>query len=309
MDNFSLWTKQNIIDIIFDFNEKNDELLRDFINWYIVDNNFIYILSNRDFYSVECLKLLLNKIKVFIDVKNNDIILEEKVIQKINIDEKNNDIILEEINIDEKIDVIQQKDIDEKIEIKEIDVIQQKDIDEKIEIEEDSDDYVINDENYCNKDDVEIVHNNTEEVNKNTEGDVEKNNTEEEVDKNTEGYVEKNNTEEEVDKNTEGYVEKNNTEEEVGDKEDYTEEDVEEEVDDKEDDTEEDVEDAEENLIINKFSNNEIILLLNILEEDIKKFRNHTYIINKYKEQLYFYNIFYKGFTTGILVYFLLKLI
>ena len=52
MYNFSLWTKQNIIDIIFDFNEKNEELLREFINWYSIDNNFLYILSNREFYHI-----------------------------------------------------------------------------------------------------------------------------------------------------------------------------------------------------------------------------------------------------------------
>ena len=34
MDNFSLWTKENITDIIFNFNKNNAELLRNFINWY-----------------------------------------------------------------------------------------------------------------------------------------------------------------------------------------------------------------------------------------------------------------------------------
>ena len=70
MDNFNLWTKQNIIDIIFNFNEKNYELLRNFIEWYKIESNYMYILSSRYFYSIECMNLLLITVNSFIDVKN-----------------------------------------------------------------------------------------------------------------------------------------------------------------------------------------------------------------------------------------------
>jgi hypothetical protein len=79
MDTFDLWTKQNIIDIIFHFNKKNYELLRNFIKWYDIEDNYMYILSTRYFYSNECLKLLLSTINAFIDVKNNDISEEVSV--------------------------------------------------------------------------------------------------------------------------------------------------------------------------------------------------------------------------------------
>ena len=132
MDTFDLWTKQNIIDIIFHFNEKNYELLRNFIKWYDIENNSIYILSTRYFYSNECLKLLLSTINAFIDVKNNDI-SEEDVVNE----------------LDKEIDIKTDLVIDE-LE-KEINIIEKIDINE-LEKKNDSDEYVINDDYYFTKD-------------------------------------------------------------------------------------------------------------------------------------------------------------
>jgi hypothetical protein len=101
-----------------------------------------------------------------------------------------------------------------------------------------------------------------------------------------------------VDEDIHEYVQEDVVEEEdVG--EDVVEEDV----------VEEDVVEDDNNLIISKFSNNEIILLLNILEEDAKKFSKHNYIIGKCKEEICFYNNFYLGFMTGMFIYCLLKFV
>jgi hypothetical protein len=228
MDNFDLWTKQNINDIIFNFNEKNYELLRSFIKWYEIESNYMYILSTRYFYSNECMELLLSTINAFIDVKNNDI-SEDEVVNEL---EKEIDII-EEVVVNEL--------------EKEIDIIEE-DIVNELEKKNDSDEYVINDDYYFK-----------------------------------ENIVKK-----------EDVVEDSEDREEVGE-------------DNEEVDEEEEVGKDNNNLIINKFSNNEIILLLNILEEDTKKFSKHNYIIGKCKEELFFYNNFYIGFTTGIIVFYLLK--
>jgi hypothetical protein len=243
MDSFDLWTKQNIIDIIFHFNQKNYELLRNFIKWYDIEDNYMYILSTRYFYSNECLKLLLSTINAFIDVKNNDI-SEEVVIDELE----------KEINI--KKDLV----IDELS--NEINIIKKIDINE-LEKKNDSDEYVINDYYF------------------------------------RENIVKK-------EENVEEHIENDAEDDAENDAEDDAEDDAE---NDAEDDAEDDAEnDAEDDLIINKFSNNEIILLLNILEEDTKKFSKHNYIIAKCKDEIFFYNNFYLGFTTGILVYCLLKL-
>ena len=209
MDNFDLWTKQNINDIIFNFNEKNYELLRSFIKWYEIESNYMYILSTRYFYSNECLEVLLSTINAFIDVKNNDI--------------SEDDVVNE---LDKEIDITEEVVVNE------------------LEKKNDSDEYVINDDYYFKENRVK-----------------------------NEDVVEDSEDREEVDEEVLREDEDNN------------------------------------NLIINKFSNNEIILLLNILEEDTKKFSKHNYIIGKCKEELFFYNNFYIGFTTGILFYCLLKLL
>ena len=235
MDTFDLWTKQNIIDIIFHFNEKNYELLRNFINWYDIESNSIYILSTRYFYSNECLKLLLSTINAFIDVKNNDISEEEAVIHEL------------EKEIDIKKDLV----IDE-LE-KEINIIEKININE-LEKKNDSDEYVINDDYYFTKDIVKKEENTEDD-------DVE---------------------DDDVDDVAEDDAEDNAIEDD-------------------------DAKDDDNKLIINKFSNNEIVLLLNILEEDTKKFRKHNYIIAKFKEKLFFYNNFYLGFTSGLLFYFFFK--
>ena len=266
MDTFDLWTKQNIIDIIFHFNEKNYELLRNFINWYDIESNSIYILSTRYFYSNECLKLLLSTINAFIDVKNNDISEEEAVIHEL------------EKEIDIKKDLV----IDE-LE-KEINIIEKININE-LEKKNDSDEYVINDDYYFTKDIVkkeEAVEEHIEDDDIKEDDEVEEDNAEEHI--------------EDDDIKEDDEVEEDNAEED-----EVKEDDIKEKDDNSEDD-------AEDNLIINKFSNNEIILLLNILEEDVKKFSKHNYIIAKCKDQLFFYSNFYLGFTTGILIYYFLNL-
>ena len=147
MENFSLWTKENVNDIIFNFSKKNAELLRNFINWYNYGENYIYILSNREFYSTECLILLQSTINSFINIKNDD--LEETVVE-----EKNN---LEEKIIDEN---IAEENNDE----------QKDDLKETIIDENDSDEYVINDEYYCNKNEVvKDLNEEIEDLNKNNE--------------------------------------------------------------------------------------------------------------------------------------------
>jgi hypothetical protein len=247
MDTFDLWTKQNINDIIFNFNEKNYELLRNFIEWYDIESNYMYILSTRYFYSNECLKLLLSTVNAFIDVKNNDILEEEDVNQL-----ENN-----EINIKDEVDI----DVNELENNKEINITEEVIFNES-EKKNDSDEYVINDDYYFTK-----------------EEDVE---------------------------DSVGEDVGEDVEEDVG-------EDVEDDVKDNvEDDVVEDVGDDVEdynNLIISKFSNNEIVLLLNILEEDTKKFSKHNYIIGKCKEEICFYNNFYLGFMTGMFIYCLLKFV
>ena len=230
MDNFDIWTKQNINDIIFNFNEKNYELLRSFIKWYEIESNYMYILSTRYFYSNECLKVLLSTINAFIDVKNNDISEDDDVNE-----------------LDKEIDITEEVVVNE-LE-KKNDIIEEEVINE-LEKKNDSDEYVINDDYYFKEN---IVKN--------------------------EDVVEDSEDREEV-------VEDDKVDGEV--------------LREDEDNN---------NLIINKFSNNEIILLLNILEEDTKKFSKHNYIIGKCKEELFFYNNFYIGFTTGILFYCLLKLL
>jgi hypothetical protein len=246
MDNFDLWTKQNINDIIFHFNQKNYELLRNFIEWYDIESNYMYILSTRYFYSNECLKLLLSTINAFIDVKNNDISEE----------------IVNELEKEEDIDV---NELEKEINITEEVIFNESDK------KNDSDEYVINDDYYFTK-----------------EKDVVK-----DVIVDYDDYVR-----DDVDEDIHEYVQEDVVEEEdVG--EDVVEEDV----------VEEDVVEDDNNLIISKFSNNEIILLLNILEEDAKKFSKHNYIIGKCKEEICFYNNFYLGFMTGMFIYCLLKFV
>ena len=238
MDNFDLWTKQNINDIIFHFNKKNYELLRNFIKWYDVESNYMYILSTRYFYSNECLKLLLSTINAFIDVKNNDI--SEEIVNEL----ENN----KEINIKDEVDI----DVNKLENNKEINITEEVIFNES-DKKNDSDEYVINDDYYFTKekDVVEDVV---------VEDDV----------------VEDDDVDEDIHK--------------------YVQEDV-----------VKDVVEDDNNLIISKFSNNEIILLLNILEEDTKKFSKHNYIIGKCKEEICFYNNFYLGFMTGIFIYLLSK--
>jgi hypothetical protein len=243
MDNFDLWTKQNINDIIFNFNEKNYELLRSFIKWYEIESNYMYILSTRYFYSNECMELLLSTINAFIDVKNNDT-SEDEVVNELN----------------KEIDIIEREEVVINELNKEIDIIEDEVVNE-LEKKNDSDEYVINDDYYFKEN---IVKN--EDV-------VEE---DKEVDREEDDEVIEDDAigEEKVEDDAVG-------EDEVGE--------------------------DNNNLIINKFSNNEIILLLNILEEDTKKFSKHNYIIGKCKEELFFYNNFYIGFTTGIIVFYLLK--
>jgi hypothetical protein len=273
MDNFDLWTKQNINDIIFNFNEKNYELLRSFIKWYDIESNYMYILSTRYFYSNECMELLLSTINAFIDVKNNDI-SEEVDVNEL---EKKNDIS-EEVDVNE---LEKKNDISEEVDVNELE--KKNDITEEVDVnvlekKNDSDEYVINDDYYFKEN-------------------IVKNEVGEEVDDDVDEVGEE--YREEVDDNV---VE---DEEEVGEDLDEDGEEVGEEVVD--DVGEEEDGEDNNNLIINKFSNNEIILLLNILEEDTKKFSKHNYIIGKCKEELFFYNNFYLGFTTGIFVFYLLK--
>ena len=250
MDNFDLWTKQNIIDIIFHFNEKNYELLRNFIKWYNIKNNYTYILSTRYFYSNECLKVLLSTINAFIDVKNNDISKEVDIVNEL----EKEIYISEEVvvnELDKEIDIIEKVVVNE-LE-KEINIIEKIDINE-LEKKNDSDEYVINDDYYFTKDIVKKEENTEDD-------DVE---------------------DDDVDDVAEDDAEDNAIEDD-------------------------DAKDDDNKLIINKFSNNEIVLLLNILEEDTKKFSKHNYIIAKFKEKLVFYNNFYLGFTAGLLFYFLFK--
>ena len=279
MDNFDLWTKQNIIDIIFNFNEKNYELLRNFIKWYDIECNYMYILSTRYFYSIECMKLLLSTIDSFIDVKNIDVIEESDIDVKElenenDILEKTDDNNVEEVNkLENEIDIQEVNELEKKNDVKEVNELEKKN---------DNDEYVvINDDYYITKDIVkkqEIVQEIAEEIAENNE-DVE---AEDKDFDNTE--AEEDNDDEDQD------FDDNETEEDndVEDEDDF-------------------VEDDNDNLIINEFSNNEIILLLNILQDDTKKFRKHNYIIGKCKEELFFYNNFYLGFTTGIFVFCLLK--
>jgi len=286
-DNFDLWTKQNIIDIIFNFNEKNYKLLRKFIKWYDIESNYIYILSSRYFYSNECLKLLLSTINAFIDVKNNDISEEIDINDTVNDLEKYNET-----------DITKEVNINELEKYKEIDIIEEDNNDNELKKKNDNDEYVvINDDYYLTKDIIK-------------KEDVEKEDVEEE-DVDEEDVNEKDVNEEDVnqeDVDEEDVEEEEDVNQEDVDEEDVDEEDVEEDVN-QEDVDEEDVDKEYNNLIINKFSNNEIILLLNILEEDTKKFTTHNYIIGKCKEEIFFYNNFYLGFTAGIFVYFLLKLL
>jgi hypothetical protein len=346
MDNFDLWTKQNIIDIIFNFNEKNYELLRNFIKWYEIESNYMYILSTRYFYSNECLKLLLSTINTFIDVKNTDIL------EKIYIDDDDVKEIEEENNIIEDIDVNvnelekeiedidvnvnelekEIEDIDVNVNVNELekeiedidvnvnelkkeiedDIIKDVDVDE-LKKKNDSDEYVINDDYYFTKD---IV--------KKEDSDIDETCIDKDIVDESGIIIDE---DDEDDEDVED-VEKDNVDIEDDDVEDN--EDV---VDEEEDDIEDDVEDVDEdvvdedvyvedvdvvdeedeededNLIINEFSNNEIILLLNILKEDTKKFSKHNYIIGKCKKKIFFYETFYLGFTTGMLVYCLLKLL
>ena len=283
MDTFDLWTKQNIIDIIFHFNEKNYELLRNFINWYDNEDNSIYILSTRYFYSNECLKLLLSTINAFIDVKNNNI-SEEDVVNELDkeIDIKK-DLVMDEL--EKKINIIEKIDINE------------------LEKKNDSDEYVINDDYYFTKDIVKKE--------ENVEDDAEDDNAEDdnaEDDNAEDDNAEDDNAE---DDDEDDDAEDDNAEDDDAEDDDAEDDDAEDddaEDDDAEDDDAED-DDEEDKLIINKFSNNEIVLLLNILEEDTKKFSKHNYIIGKCKEELFFYNNFYLGFTAGLLFYFLFKFV
>jgi hypothetical protein len=269
MDTFDLWTKQNIIDIIFHFNKKNYELLRNFIKWYDIEDNYMYILSTRYFYSNECLKLLLSTINAFIDVKNNDI-SEEVVIHELELEKENN--IKKDLVIDEL--------------AKEINIKEELVVDE-LEKKNDSDEYVINDDYYFTKEENvekdDVVEDNDDEDNDVVEDDVVEDNDVEDNDVVEDDVVE------------------DDVEEDDVEEDDVVEDDIEEDNVVKDDAKDSDV-------MMDGFSNNEIILLLNILEEDTKKFSKHNYIIGKFKEELFFYNNFYLGFTTGILVYFLLKL-
>jgi len=148
MDNFDLWTKQNINDIIFNFNEKNYELLRSFIKWYDIESNYMYILSTRYFYSNECLEVLLSTINAFIDVKNNDTSEEEVV----------NDVVNE---LHKEIDIIEREEV----------------VVNELEKENDSDEYVINDHYYFKEN---IVKNEDEEEKIDGEVDIDEEKVDEE---------------------------------------------------------------------------------------------------------------------------------
>ena len=278
MDNFDLWTKQNIIDIIFNFNEKNYDLLRSFIKWYDIKNNYTYILSTRYFYSNECLKVLLSTIDAFIDVKNNDISKEVDIVNELE----------KEIYISEEVVV---NELEKEIDIKKDLVINE------LEKKNDSDEYVINDDYYFTKDIVK-----KEENDKDAEDDDADDDDADDDDDDAEDDDADDDDADDAD-DADDDAEDDDDDDDADDADDDAEDD---DADDADDDAEDDVED---NLIINKFSNNEIVLLLNILEEDTKKFRKHNYIICKFKEKLFFYNNFYLGFTTGLLFYFLFKFV